>query len=383
MKFVAFLLLLFCMPIAFAMLQGNTTVSFTVVVDVDQDGIFDNNDTLIGNESFLNVIGITNPNITVGGNSSYGTFSDVQLVQIFDQPELLVEFYHNFSYSTIHLANISITVTTDSIFVDMNDQLAPGETKTIYLEDSPWIGLCANDNPSVSSISDNCSAAGEVDFTSCISSALSIGNIVCTYNGSHYAFSNLTYSAARGYGEDDDNQFTGGGSDQSLATCYDEHYCTTWSPCSDGKQERTCRSIERCVQNLVVSPSVYNPSLVSDCSVFPSCVNARVDGLETDVDCGGLECGACENTKICTINADCISENCIAGICESADSCRVDSDCQSGELCIGQSCRLVTKIEQAAPFDRFTFSFIALLLFLITFILCIYYVFTDDTDRNV
>ncbi|MCA9622872.1 MAG: hypothetical protein KC731_27825, partial [Myxococcales bacterium] len=45
--------------------------------------------------------------------------------------------------------------------------------------------------------------------------------------------------------------------------------------------------------------------------VTPQCMNGVVDGTETDVDCGGAECPACDNGDICVEGADCTS-----GFCE-------------------------------------------------------------------
>lgn len=47
----------------------------------------------------------------------------------------------------------------------------------------------------------------------------------------------------------------------------------------------------------------------------PSCVNAIVDGAESDIDCGGPTCSPCANGKHCALGVDCLSGVCSAGFC--------------------------------------------------------------------
>ncbi len=47
-----------------------------------------------------------------------------------------------------------------------------------------------------------------------------------------------------------------------------------------------------------------------------SCEDYVVNGLETDVDCGGLECMPCDNGQNCFEDFDCVSNYCNYGICE-------------------------------------------------------------------
>ncbi|MEX1365069.1 MAG: hypothetical protein AB1Z98_18210 [Nannocystaceae bacterium] len=76
----------------------------------------------------------------------------------------------------------------------------------------------------------------------------------------------------------------------------------------------------------------------------PQCsVDGMVNGDETDVDCGGGTCPACDDGEICIEPSDCMSEICDAGICIPPDpSCRdgvlngdeTDVDC-GGPTCPG------------------------------------------------
>ena len=44
--------------------------------------------------------------------------------------------------------------------------------------------------------------------------------------------------------------------------------------------------------------------------------NARKNGAETDVDCGGVACMACGAGRACAVDADCASAACAAGVCQ-------------------------------------------------------------------
>jgi hypothetical protein len=72
--------------------------------------------------------------------------------------------------------------------------------------------------------------------------------------------------------------------------------------------------------------------------MFPvECTNMAMDGQETDVDCGGAECPACENGDNCSVFSDCASMFCTGGTCTA---CTGDPDCADapGTYCEGGSC---------------------------------------------
>jgi hypothetical protein len=51
------------------------------------------------------------------------------------------------------------------------------------------------------------------------------------------------------------------------------------------------------------------------CAPAASCMDSAQNGNETDVDCGGADCGACSNGSKCQVNSDCQSSTCIGGSC--------------------------------------------------------------------
>jgi len=49
----------------------------------------------------------------------------------------------------------------------------------------------------------------------------------------------------------------------------------------------------------------------------PSCSDGLVNGVETDVDCGGLDCSPCSDSDACAVAADCLSEVCSGQVCQA------------------------------------------------------------------
>ncbi|MBR4984543.1 MAG: hypothetical protein IKY83_02230 [Proteobacteria bacterium] len=68
------------------------------------------------------------------------------------------------------------------------------------------------------------------------------------------------------------------------------------------------------------------------CAVQSTCGNGTKDGTESDVDCGGLMCPKCINSKACGVDTDCASGYCNEGTCDKK-TCAKDSDCGSGLKC--------------------------------------------------
>src|SRR5262245_26199617 len=69
-----------------------------------------------------------------------------------------------------------------------------------------------------------------------------------------------------------------------------------------------------------------------------TCTNRKLDGDETDVDCGG-SCPVCPPGNICKVDGDCQSKTCVGGFCDQlhcADNMKngseSDIDCGGGCL---------------------------------------------------
>jgi hypothetical protein len=73
-----------------------------------------------------------------------------------------------------------------------------------------------------------------------------------------------------------------------------------------------CKDLLGC---FVASDCVSKVCTFAKCSV-PACSDAVKNGVESDVDCGG-SCPACKSGRACRADADCASKICTGGICVS------------------------------------------------------------------
>ncbi len=89
--------------------------------------------------------------------------------------------------------------------------------------------------------------------------------------------------------------------------------CAVWAPgaaCASGGDASVCSS---CVPGSDGKPCEQDSDCVSDACDAVShectssqCADHRLDGTETDVDCGGPDCGACRLDQRCDSNRDCL-----------------------------------------------------------------------------
>jgi len=182
---------------------GDTNRSIIMnFTDSDSDGIADNNDLLEGNESSVSTTGITNLNITVGGNSTSGTYSGVQEVIFYDSTDIMINFTHNFTVSELDLSRVTTIKATNSIIVNLSGQVQINYNKTLYIDDNNFVALCMKDAEisSISEVSSGCNGANETDFTSCLgnSNGVILNGINCTDEGTRIKIDNLRYSAIKG-----------------------------------------------------------------------------------------------------------------------------------------------------------------------------------------
>jgi len=77
------------------------------------------------------------------------------------------------------------------------------------------------------------------------------------------------------------------------------------------------------------APSTAAPSFKPTYSMVPTsaeCSNQVRDGSETDIDCGGAQCDACEIGLSCSIDSDCITQFCLVDICVAAPTSKPTSN---------------------------------------------------------
>lgn len=78
----------------------------------------------------------------------------------------------------------------------------------------------------------------------------------------------------------------------------------------------SCAPINRCADGQgcsILGTNCVNSVCTTGVCQMSSCGDMTKNGTETDVDCGGLSCGKCADTKICLVAADCLS-----GVCPAA-----------------------------------------------------------------
>jgi len=92
--------------------------------------------------------------------------------------------------------------------------------------------------------------------------------------------------------------------------CKEKWQCSGWSACNNGITTRTCYDSNKC------GTEMSKPSIASSCTVvYEKCFDGIQNQDESDVDCGGGICKACETGQKCTDNKDCNSGYCYAGAC--------------------------------------------------------------------
>ena len=78
----------------------------------------------------------------------------------------------------------------------------------------------------------------------------------------------------------------------------------------------SCAPTKRCADGKgcgILGANCVNSVCTTGVCQMSSCGDMTKNGTETDVDCGGLSCGKCADTKMCLVAADCLS-----GVCPAA-----------------------------------------------------------------
>jgi len=124
-------------------------------------------------------------------------------IEFFDGSDLVMNLSHNFSRADFDFSKVSITKATNSIVVNVSNQLLTGETKTMLLTETAlgFQSICVDDTEiaSVSDISTDCNEAGETQFlkSECASTTTTNG-ITCALSGSTFTVSGLSNSGMNG-----------------------------------------------------------------------------------------------------------------------------------------------------------------------------------------
>lgn len=72
-----------------------------------------------------------------------------------------------------------------------------------------------------------------------------------------------------------------------------------------------------------------------------ACEDCKASPGETDIDCGGVMCALCWTNKKCNTGDDCMSDSCMSGRCDpglKGKPCRTAYDCSSAECDTNSLC---------------------------------------------
>ena len=178
--------------------------SFTIKLwlDVDGDLIADYHDSLIGNKTYPTSTGVSDLKVKVSGSDANGTYTGSQTTLFTDGSTDLFSFVPDYNSTTIHLANVLVKRGTNSLVVNMGNELPSGTKKTLYLDNNNFVSLCVKDADITSDaeISSDCTGLDETDFTSCIgnSGGVTINGLTCTDEGTRFRVDGLTHSGIMG-----------------------------------------------------------------------------------------------------------------------------------------------------------------------------------------
>jgi len=121
----------------------------------------------------------------------------------------------------------------------------------------------------------------------------------------------------------------------TVAVCGDGYVHEGSEGCDDGNADNSDGCLEgcavaRCGDGYVHveeeacddGNAVEGDGCSSDCMSPATCADGQRNGGETDVDCGGPDCGGCGDALACAQGSDCGSTFCDAGACVSPRHCR-------------------------------------------------------------
>ncbi|NOZ81109.1 MAG: PGF-pre-PGF domain-containing protein [DPANN group archaeon] len=175
--------------------------------DIDGDGLLNDVDNLWGDASFI-AGNIPDLNLGINGsNETNQTFDGTNLVELFSNQTLIIEFDYNFTNSTLDLTPVSIEAGTDPSSLIINGlDLGENNTKTVYMDRSSSVNaVCVRDldNVSLEQISLGCTQTGE---TFVICDGLDHGGYACTLvdNETRMRISGLSHSGVKQQCRDQD-----------------------------------------------------------------------------------------------------------------------------------------------------------------------------------
>ena len=232
--------------------------------DIDNDGIEDGTDKLIGDENFVNTSTL---NLSIFINSSRNlsrNFNESMKVRLMDSNFTIAEFDFDFSRNKLNLSNITVNKqsgnSTGSVLF-RGLKMPEGATKALYLDktDNAINGVCIKEQEisSISEISSSCSSGNEF-LVECDGTLQN--DYRCTYNSTlgkykvdglkHSGIIQIDYtkpaSASGSSSAPAGSSSGGGGGGGAGQACISDWQCSEWSQCANGMQNRKCLDASRC-----------------------------------------------------------------------------------------------------------------------------------------
>ncbi|MFH0832320.1 MAG: hypothetical protein V1900_01175, partial [Candidatus Aenigmatarchaeota archaeon] len=278
-------------------------INFT---DSDNDGVTDSQDNLEGNTSSVSATGVSDLNVTVGGNSTSGSYNEIKEVAFYESSVKIINFTHNFSSSELDMGKITVIKSTNSIIVNLSGQLQSNYNKTIYIDDNSFVALCVKDAEisAISEISSGCNGANETDFSSCLSASATINGITCADEGTRIRVSNLRYSAIKGTPATPAPAPSGGGGGGLAYSCKNDSDCDDNEACiKSACKSVACKADKDCKNGYCLNYTCYKYGCVvdADCNENQYCSNHACKDYECmkNSDCNVEKGEVCRNHK-CT-----------------------------------------------------------------------------------
>ncbi|MEK6984193.1 MAG: CARDB domain-containing protein [Nanoarchaeota archaeon] len=249
----------------------NDSTEFKIVIldtpekDIDNDGINDSVDRLIGDESSI-ITSTLNLRVFLGSSNNLSVLLNESVnIKILDDNLTIAEFDFNFSIYRLNLSNLIIDkqAANSTGFLLFNGLKMPeGTTKTLYVDriNETLNGVCVKDNEVllISQISNDCISSDEFRIE-CDGTLQN--SYICTYNSTsnkykiqglkHSAMVQFSYSKPKSE-ESPSGSSTGssgspgGGGGGSRVVCTPDWRCGEWSMCTDGLRKRKCIDSNQC-----------------------------------------------------------------------------------------------------------------------------------------
>ncbi len=245
----------------------NDSAVFRIIIldvpekDIDNDGINDTVDTLIGNENSINTSTIGMKIFVGESNNLSRLFSESARVKFLDNNLTISEFDFNFSRYKLNLTNITINKQSSNLtgsLIIRGLKLPEGATKTLYVDkiNNAFNGICIKDEEisSINEISGSCNSNNEfkVECDGTLQNSFT-----CAYNSTlnkykvtglkHSGILQIAYAKSTSESSIASVSTTSGSSGGGGGGgCISSWQCSEWSQCTDGIQNRKCSDKYQC-----------------------------------------------------------------------------------------------------------------------------------------